>query len=82
MIAISCYKSICSLGSDDSCPPTPPTLGSSKVGEVAQRSADRFMLIQLQGGRPEMFEEQRWLGLVDGPLSSAVANPWTKLQVE
>jgi hypothetical protein len=40
------------------------------------------MLIQLQGGRAEMFEEQMRLGLVEGPLSSAVVNPWTKLEVE
>ena len=39
------------LGSGDSCPTIPPTLGSSKVGEVAQGSADRFILIHLQRWR-------------------------------
>jgi len=44
------------LGRNDSYPPMPPTLGSAKVGEVAQRSADRFMLIHLRSGGLEMVE--------------------------
>jgi hypothetical protein len=72
------------FGSGDSCPPIPPTLGPSKVGEVAQGEPTALCWSNFKalGTRPEMFEEQMWLGIVDGPLSSAVANRWTKLEVE